>query len=407
MSGKWVRKFVRRLLLAVPVILTIGRLDAAELNLLGTNMPPLDFHGFISQGFLGSTKYNYLASDTKSGTFQFTEVGLNVSLNPFPRTRITAQGFLYDMGDAGNYQPFLDYATIEYTFNDYIGLRGGRFRKPSGIYNHIQDVDLARTAVLLPQGIYDSRYRDITAALDGGEVFGAIPLSKAGSLAYELYAGTVSIGTDTGIAHSINNSLAGGKITSFDPVLEAGYQLWWNTPVNGLRFGAALGYVVNLDYNFTAPTGFPPPNDKVALRAESVMPIQQYSAEYVWERWTFQAEYYNAPISQDTITPAGTIDTYTPIKAWYGGAAYRFNKWLEVGGYYTEYYNDSPTITVASDNSQKDAALSFRFDPTDWWIFKVEGHLIHGTALLLDNAANPTRNNEPWFMLAVKTTFSF
>ena len=62
---------------------------------LGTNMPPLDFHGFASQGFLATSKYNYLDTDTKKGSFRYTEAGLNVSMNPFPRTRITAQGFLY------------------------------------------------------------------------------------------------------------------------------------------------------------------------------------------------------------------------------------------------------------------------------------------------------------------------
>ena len=407
MKNNFLRWLTRSLLFAAVAGFTTCRLGAAEVKLFGTNMPPLDFHGFVSQGFLYTTKYNYLADNTKNGSFEFFEAGLNVSMNPLPRTHIAVQGFMYDLGSVGNYQPFLDYASIDYTFNDYIGLRGGRIRKPIGIYNHIQDVDLARTAVLLPQGIYDARYRDVSATLDGGEVFGVIPLSQAGELTYELYAGSVNIGSDTGIAHAINNSLFGGKVTSFDPVLNAGYQLWWNLPVDGLRLGAALSYVVNLDYNFTVPSGYPPPYHMAALSAHDVLPIQQYSAEYLWNQWTFQAEYYNAPVSQDTFTPAGTLHSYIPTRAWYGGAAYRFNKWLEVGSYYTEYYLNDRTVVVSSDESQKDAALSFRFDPTDWWIIKVEGHVIRGTALLQDNASNPIRNDDVWFMLAVKTTFSF
>ena len=47
------------------------------------------------------------------------------------------QGFAFDTGDVGNLQPFLDYASIEYTANDLIGIRAGRVRKPGGIYNHI------------------------------------------------------------------------------------------------------------------------------------------------------------------------------------------------------------------------------------------------------------------------------
>jgi len=53
--------------------------------------------------------------------------------------------------------------------------------------------------------------------------------------------------------------------------------------------------------------------------------------------------------------------------------------------------------------------LSLRFDLTDWWIFKVEGHYIHGTGLINDNAANSgmTYDDRGWFMLALKSTVSF
>ena len=182
MKESIIRRLSQNLLLAAPVALMVCRLEAAELNFLGTNMPPLDFHGFVSQGFLYSDTYNYLDTDTKDGSFRYSEAGVNVSMNPFPRTHIAIQGFMFDVGDAGKYEPFLDYASIDYTFNDYIGVRGGRIRKPGGIYNAIQDIDLARTYVLLPQGLYDARFRDLDATLDGGEIFGSLPLSKAGSL---------------------------------------------------------------------------------------------------------------------------------------------------------------------------------------------------------------------------------
>jgi hypothetical protein len=396
------RQLTQLLLFALLGAFTVCRVKAADLKLFGTNMPPLDFHGFVSQGFLATTKYNFLDNDTKSGSFRFTEAGLNVSMNPLPRTRISAQGFLYDVGNAGKYQPFLDYASIEYTFNDYIGLRVGRIRKPGGIYNDIQDVDLARTYVLLPQGIYNARWRDFTTSVDGGEFFGNIPLSKAGNLSYQAYAGFLNITTDSGVADQINNSLSGGKVTSFDRAAEVGSQLWWNTPVDGLRFGAAFGYVFDFNYDFTEPMGA----SSIPLRARSWLPVQQYSAEYLWKNWTFQAEYYNIQVSQETTSPFGTTDSFSPEEAWYAGAAYRFNKWLEVGSYYTEFYQDA-TSTSPSDGSQKDLALSFRFDPKPWWVFKVEGHYIRGTALLDDNADNPVRNDEGWFMLTLKTTFSF
>jgi hypothetical protein len=59
-------------------ILSIGAAQAYEIPLtyFNTNLPPIDVHGFASQGFLDSSKYNYLG-DTTRGSFRFTEAGLN------------------------------------------------------------------------------------------------------------------------------------------------------------------------------------------------------------------------------------------------------------------------------------------------------------------------------------------
>jgi hypothetical protein len=391
-------KTIRRLAIVLLLVAsTVGRLEAVDLNLFGTNGLPLGFHGFVSQGFLYSSSYNYLG-ESSQGSFKFFEAGLNVSFNPFPRTRIAAQGFAYDVGEAGNYNPVLDYALAEYTFNDYFGIRAGRIRRPQGIYNDIQDVDVARTFVLLPQGIYDARWRDFYVSLDGGEFFGTIPLKKAGSLSYEFYGGMINPSLDGGAALEIRYSLPpSGRLNSMDSAEEFGGQLWWNTPVDGLRFGAAGGFVPVFNFNTTIqiPSGSIRPNN----RNEAV--FQQYSAEYLWKAWTFQTELYFRDYYPEA---AGMPETDS--LTWYASAAYRFNKWFEAGGYYTQYYGD----TDQTGNSllyQKDAALALRFDATDWWIFKIEGHYIRGTGLLQDNADNPVQNDNGWWLLAVKTTFSF
>jgi hypothetical protein len=397
MKDKIIRRWTSALRLATLAAVTINQLEAADLKLFGTNGPPVDFHGFISQGFLYSSSYNYLG-DSSRGSFLFTEAGLNASFNPFPRTRIAAQAFTYDIGKAGGYDAVLDYAQIEYTLNDYIGVRAGRIRRPQGIYNDIQDVDVARTFVLLPQGIYDARWRDFYASLDGGEFFGTIPLQRAGSLSYEIYGGIVRPSDDGGVALEIRSALP--AFISLDSISSAeifGGQVWWNTPVDGLRFGAAGGFLPAVDFTTTIQTlggPFHPDN-------QTSVTFQQYSAEYLWKAWTFQAETFFRNIYADA---AGMPDTHS--LTWYGSAAYRFNKWFEAGGYYTEYYGD----THQSDNSmfyQKDAALTLRFDPKNWWTVKIEGHYIRGTGLLQDNPDNPSQGGNGWWMIALKTTLSF
>ena len=394
-------------------ILAAGGAAAYEvpLSFFGTNMPPLEFHGFASQGFLYSSDYNYLADDTKNGSFQFSEIGLNVSMNPFPHTRIAVQGFDFDVGNVGQYDPFLDYALVEYTVNDEVGIRAGRIRRPAGIYNAIQDIDLARTYVLLPQGMYDARWRDWSAGLDGGELFGSFSLRKAGSLAYEVYGGMVNMSDNGGVARyaaAANNI----NVTSIDSTPIVGGQLWYNTPVDGLRFGASVGYMSNFGLSGTATTGIPVgPGITVPgyINSHSVgdVFVQQYSAEYLWKNWTFQAEYATydmtgyshasiyIPAAQKTLSQVSSFPDNPGT--WYLAVSHRFNKLIEVGTYYTQFEDNGAR--------QNDAALCLRLDLKDWWLFKIEGHYLEGNGLLRDGT--PLNNNAGWFMLAVKTTVSF
>ncbi|HEV2694322.1 MAG TPA: hypothetical protein VG347_15620 [Verrucomicrobiae bacterium] len=406
-------KYTHKTILALTAsILAAGGAQAYELN-LGTNMPPVDFHGFASQGFLDSTGYNYLADNSKRGSFKFSEAAVNASMNPFPRTHIAVQGFLFDVGNVGEYYPALDYASVDYTFCDQFGIRAGRIRRPEGIYNSIQDIDLARTSVLLPQGMYDARWRDFTGSIDGGSIFGNFDLRKAGNISYEIYGGQVNISGDGGIARLLQDSLrnAPTQYLGVNGFPEVGMQVWYNTPVDGLRAGFAiydaLGF--SYDYNVNVPPQFGGGSNHSVIEAME----EHYSLEYVVKSWTFQAEYkYSAYQNHDEVNGVIGPTTHTGTDVWYVGASYRFNKWFEAGTYYTEDYanvddRDGGSTTPKSDAYQKDLALSLRFDPKPWWVLKVEGHYIQGTALLADNAHNPVRNNNGWFMLAVKSTFSF
>lgn len=390
-------KFKIKLSALLVTALATGATHAYDLNLGKDQI--ISFHGFLSQGYLASSEYNYLAPNTTDGgSFEFTEIGVNASYSPFSRTRIAVQGFMFDVGDVGNFEPLLDYASLEYSFADEIGFRGGRIRKPGGIYNHIQDLDLARTSVLLPQGIYDVRWRDFSTSLDGAELFGNISMNKAGSLSYEVFAGYMRLSDEGGIATLLNNSFAPfGTLNSLDSFLNTGVQLWWNTPIEGLRIGGYVANAFEFAYDYTI-FGLP-------ARSESDAFSTQFSLEYLWKSWTFQAEYYTLALDGSDTLQGPSVSHQD---AWYAGAAYRFNSWLEVGSYYTQFYTSQGERNGPNDTFQKDLALSFRFDVKDWWIVKLEGHWLQGTALLRDNVANPPpHSKEDWFMFAAKTTFSF
>jgi hypothetical protein len=62
-------------------LLAISSARAWDLKLDKEGKHTVAFHGFLSQGFLATSDYNYLG-DTEDGSFQFTEVGVNASYSP-------------------------------------------------------------------------------------------------------------------------------------------------------------------------------------------------------------------------------------------------------------------------------------------------------------------------------------
>jgi hypothetical protein len=192
-------------------------------------------------------------------------------------------------------------------------------------------------------------------------------------------------------------------------------QFWYNTPVDGLRAGVSVGDMQDFGYELNISNPFPPGTPGVPLppgtsQMHTVGNIifQQYSLEYIWRAWTFQAEYYNYQADGHDYYSFGASDTAAPgnPESWYAGVSYRFNKWVQAGAYYSEFYGDMNHVDDPA-NYQKDLAVSLRFDPKDWWIVKIEGHYIHGTGELYDSFQPTIRDDRGWFMLAMKTTFSF
>src|SRR6185436_13159489 len=66
-------------------------------------LPFVDIHAFGSQGFILTTGNEYLVPDSKRGSFQVSEVGLNVSKQLSDRFRFGVQFFAQNFGFAGNY----------------------------------------------------------------------------------------------------------------------------------------------------------------------------------------------------------------------------------------------------------------------------------------------------------------
>ncbi len=148
----------------------------------------ISVHGFGSLGFLNSSNNNYLM-ESRGGSFDFNEIAFNAMFDVRDDLRVGAQIFVGDMGDYGNYEPRLDWGYVDWRPKNWLGIRGGKFKRPNGLYNETLDVDAARTFILLPQSVYSYQYRDFFLATTGVGGYGNVNLGSGGDVDYQIYYG--------------------------------------------------------------------------------------------------------------------------------------------------------------------------------------------------------------------------
>ena len=378
--------------LALAVLATSRPGGAVELGLPG-QLPPLQIHGFISQGFLLTSANEYLA-DSSKGSFEFSEVGLNVTLPATDRLTLGLQVFSRKLGPIGDYRGALDWYYLDYHWRDWLGIRAGRVKLPFGLYNDSSDVDSARTAVLLPQSLYPAQNRDFLLAQTGAEVYGYAGLGRAGGLDYRLYAGTIflDVRPQPGSPFTVLNLNV--------PYVAGGRVLW--LPFDGLRLGGSLQFL-RLETDLLVP----PASGSVALKVPATLWVA--SAEYFWRDFLFAAEYSRWVVKTESSNPSVFPESSTTSERAYLSGSYRANQWLQAGAYYSRFVPNVDQRTWP-EGLQHDFALTLRFDVNAYWLIKAEGHYLRGTAGLSSslNDNQSLRALEPhWALFALKTTASF
>jgi hypothetical protein len=381
---------------------------------------PIEVHGFVSQGFIKTTENNYLAN-SKDGSFEFSEVGINFTKDLTDRMRVGMQLFTHDLGPLGNYRTRFDWFYLDYHFWDWLGVRAGRTKLPFGLYNDSSDIDAARVPILLPQSVYPVSNRDYLLAQTGAEVYGNVPLGPVGSLEYRLYGGTVFFDTA-----DVSSTLANISV----PYIYGG-RLMWQTPIEGLQAGGSV-QKLRIDADFALPdaqvpqlqmAGVLPANfaNPVPIRVPALLGVAsvEYSAHDLllaseYSRWRLGLTSPYAFLSE----PSATSERF------YVMSAYHVTPWFTPGLYYSVLFADandrsgknpaygappgSPPVGRAA--YQHDVALTLRYDLNQYWLLKVEGHFMHGTAGLtttLNDNQSLSSLTKDWGVLLVKTTAYF
>lgn len=387
--GRWVRG-----LLAGALILGTAT-DAAAVDIGKPGEPgSAQVHGFVSPGFILSTSNNYLAK-SKKGSFEFTEIGVNLTVPITDKLRAGVQLFSRDLGPIGNYSLKADWFYLDYRFEDWLGFRAGRVKIPFGLYNEVNDVDAARVPVLLPQSIYSLADRDFLLAQTGVELYGRSSLGSLGAFEHRHYAGTIFL--DLGEQSSLTTRLNAVQV----PFL-AGQRLMWETPLEGLRLGASM-QALKLDAQGVIQGKPITLNLPVFLWVGSI--------EYAFRDLLLAAEYgrQRAGLTANDSALVPPQARRIESERGYVMASYRMGKVFHPGAYYSISYPDMRTRSGPAA-SQHDVALTLRFDVNPWWLFKLEGHFMSGTAGLtsaLNDGAPLDSLERRWGVFLVKTTAYF
>jgi hypothetical protein len=371
--------------------------------------PVVDVHAFVSQGFIKSTDNQYLAK-SKRGSFEFSEVGVNLTRALGDNLRVGVQFFTRDLGPIGNYRARFDWFNLDYHFFDWLGVRAGRTKLPYGLYNETSDIDAARVPVLLPQSVYPTASRDALLAQTGIELYGYIALGAAGALDYRLYGGTLYL--DLG-----DSSTA--RFGNLEVPYVIGARAMWLTPLPGLQLGGTV-QALRFDGVYT-PSG--PGDPTLAGLAQGRLIPADYagpiafriparfwlaSLEYSLGDLSLASEYGRTLADIDITVPGPASPPVQTSESFYVMGSYRVAPWLNPGAYYSIRFPDV-NDRHGREAYQHDVALTLRFDLTQNWLLKVETHYMHGTAGLdaALNGAAPSTLEKDWAVLLLKTTAYF
>lgn len=382
----------------LPLTLSITSMlaSAAEETQPKLELSNVDIHAFISQGYLLSTTNRYLA-DSKQGSFEFSEAGINFTKSLGEKLRMGVQLFARDLGPIGNYSAKLDWFYLDYRPSNLFGIRAGRVKIPFGLYNDMSDVDSARVPVLLPQSVYPIQNRDYLLAQTGVELYGYSDLGAGGALDYRVYTGTIflEINSTPGSPYEIK--------TLAIPFIVGG-RLLWESPIDGLRIGGSV-QALRLDTEIIAGTSMLSGSLPITMGVASIEYVKGdllIALEY--SRWYSRIEGTIASITAASGSPTTTLDDRAYLMA-----SYRLSDWLHPGIYYSVLF---PNIhdRGGREDRQHDLAATMRFDITRNWIMKLEGHYMSGTAVLspsLNKGVAKNQLEENWGFFLAKTTVYF
>ena len=323
----------------------------------------LHVHGFVSQAALYSEGNNFYG-DSRNGSTEFMEAGLNGQYSFNPRAFLSAQITTRDAGATDNGEVELDYLFGDIkafeTDGSGMGFRVGRVRNIYGFYNKTRDVAFTRSTILMPQAIYfeGNGLREILFASDGAQLYS--------------YWDAAGNSTSFSMTYGINREVK-DKVTRnlFGPASSAITDATLESPIfaqiQHSRDGGVRRFALSvLDLSLHIDTALPQtPN--IDLVANGFAASGQLNLQH----WSFTAE-----TAYTDVKFRGTqTDDDTSIAAAYLQAQYRFNPQVSILSRY-EYSN------IKSDDDHDSSGhwvLGSQWSPSRNWLISADYYYMRGT----------------------------
>ena len=369
----------------------------------------LEVHGFATQGFV-KTSANSFFGDSEDGSFDFTELGVNATLEPTPRVRLSGQLLSRNAGKMYSGSPVVDFAladvSVRSTEKESLAFVAGRIKNPLGLFNETRDVAFTRPGVFLPQVVYFDRVRNVVMSSDGA----GLRAQRFGDQAnVNVFLAITYPQTDENIEYAYLGTGYSGDFEAKQPSLIG--RLLVETPENELRGSFSIAST-SLDFDRK-------PNDPIGDgRLDFVYWIA--SLQYATEDWTITAEYMREPIDWDGFEGSIFNDKRADAEGYYLQAAWRARDDIEFVLRYEEGFADradrsgkdieQATWGLVPSHTQysKIFTLGARWDPTPNIMLRAEYQRHNGTFILSSREnPDPSELDPDWDMFSISASYRF
>lgn len=383
-----------------------------SLSLADEHKQAMEVHGFATQGFFLSNHNNF-NGNSKSGSFDFRELGVNTTWYINSNLFMAAQLISHKAGKVDNGSIDIDYALVDYNFisstQGNMGIKLGRIKNPYGFYNQTRDAAFTRPSILLPQSIYFAKVRDFQLSTDGILIYGNYFMPSA------ILESELLIGRPRTKEKTLEYAMLGGRDWSGE--FSGGKSLIWRTVYSLADYSWEAALTLGkFTLDFDAPDNLL--NPMSPHDGSYNFDIGLLSLRYNGENWRFTTEYTRRNIDQSELGGVIAIKPRMQSESYSLQLEYLYSQNLTFFTRFDAEYTDMHdrkgeklariTTSPSSIAYSKDLALGVGWHPSENWLLRAEWHKIKGTAMLAAQD-NPdiSKYKESWDLFALQATYRF